>query len=72
MENRADRAKRSKSDFSQGPMWKCIVAQAVPLTFLLPAMGLGTDGVFLAEPLSNLIGGVACYAAMRMTVYKRL
>ncbi len=44
----------------------------VPLTFILPMMGLGTDGVFLAEPISNVIGGVACYITMRMTVYRRL
>ena len=30
----------------------------VPLTYLLPyAFGMGTDGVFAAEPVSNVIGG---------------
>ncbi len=36
----------------------------VPLTLLLPRMGFGTDGVFLAEPISNFIGGLACYLTM--------
>lgn len=44
----------------------------VPLTLLLPRLGLGVTGVFLAEPISNIIGGVACYLTMRMTVYRRL
>jgi len=44
----------------------------VPLTFILPMMGLGTNGVFLAEPISNVIGGLACYITMRMTVYRKL
>ncbi|MBR1929923.1 MAG: MATE family efflux transporter [Lachnospiraceae bacterium] len=44
----------------------------VPLTMLLPMTGLGVRGVFLAEPISNIVGGVACYLTMRMTVYKRL
>lgn len=44
----------------------------VPLTLLLPAVGFGVAGVFLAEPISNIIGGVACYTTMRMTIYKKL
>lgn len=44
----------------------------VPLTLLLPRLGLGADGVFIAEPISNAIGGLACYITMRRTVYKRL
>ena len=36
-----------------------------PLTYLLPyVFGLGTDGVFLAEPVSNVIGGLACFITM--------
>ena len=41
-----------------------------PLTFLLPRLGLGVNGVFLAEPISNAIGGLACYITMRRTVYR--
>lgn len=44
----------------------------LPLTLLLPSMGLGVRGVFLAEPISNFIGGLACYTTMRLTVYRRL
>ena len=44
----------------------------VPLTLLLPALGLGVKGVFLAEPISNAIGGAACFATMWITVYNRL
>lgn len=44
----------------------------VPLTLLLPMLGFGVAGVFLAEPISNVIGGFACYITMRMTIYKKL
>lgn len=44
----------------------------VPLTLLLPRVGFGVAGVFLAEPVSNVIGGLACYITMRMTVYRQL
>lgn len=43
----------------------------VPLTLILPFF-FGVIGVFLAEPVSNLVGGLACYLTMRSTVYKRL
>ena len=43
----------------------------VPLVFLLPRF-FGTDGVFLSEPISDLIGGVACFTTMMLTVYRRL
>lgn len=45
----------------------------VPLTLLLPQIGaLGVLGVFLAEPISNFIGGLACFATMYRTVYRKL
>lgn len=44
----------------------------VPLTMLLPMLGFGVKGVFLAEPISNVLGGTACYLTMRLTVYRRL
>lgn len=43
-----------------------------PLTVLLPRLGLGVDGVFLAEPISNAIGGSACFLTMWFTLYRRL
>ena len=44
----------------------------VPLTLLLPRLGLGVSGVFLAEPISNAVGGLACFITMYLTVYKKL
>lgn len=44
----------------------------VPLTLLLPMLHFGVNGVFLAEPVSNLIGGVACLCTMWLTVYRKL
>jgi len=44
-----------------------------PLTLLLPKLwNLGVNGVFLAEPISNLIGGVACFVTMVATVWPML
>lgn len=43
-----------------------------PLTILLPMLGFGVNGVFLAEPVSNIIGGLACFTTMWYTVYKKL
>ena len=43
-----------------------------PLTLLLPRLGFGVHGVFLAEPISNVLGGIACYTTMRLTVYKQI
>lgn len=43
-----------------------------PLTLILPVIGFGVKGVFLAEPISNVIGGTMCFLTMRMTVYKKL
>ena len=44
----------------------------VPLALVLPKVGFGVKGVFLAEPISNVIGGIACYTTMRLTVYKKI
>ncbi len=45
----------------------------LPLTFLLPRIGgLGSSGVFLAEPISNAIGGTASFVTMLVTVWRRL
>ena len=45
----------------------------VPLTYLLPyAFSMGTDGVFLAEPVSNVIGGSLCFLVMLCTVLPEL
>lgn len=44
----------------------------VPLTLILPAVGFGVTGVFLAEPISNLIGGLASFTTMILTLYRKL
>ena len=43
----------------------------VPLTLLLPLLpGIGLHGVFLAEPISNLIGGCACFFTMLRVIWR--
>ena len=45
----------------------------VPLTYLMPyALHMGTRGVFLAEPVSNVIGGSLCFITMLCTVLPEL
>ena len=45
----------------------------VPLTYLMPYMfHMGTAGVFLAEPASNVIGGTLCFVVMLCTVLPEL
>ena len=49
------------------------VVMVVPLTYLLPyVFQMGTDGVFMAEPVSNVIGGLACFVTMVVTVVPEL
>ena len=49
------------------------VVIVVPLTLLLPSVsGMGTNGVFLAEPISNFIGGAACSGTMLLLVWTEL
>lgn len=44
-----------------------------PLTILLPMiMNPGVNGVFWAEPISNLLGGCACFITMLLTVLPEL
>lgn len=45
----------------------------VPLTILLPRLwNLGVDGVYLAEPISNAVGGIACFTTMMCVVWREL
>ena len=45
----------------------------VPLALLLPKLfNLGIMGVFMSEPISNFIGGIACYSTMLFTVWRSL
>ena len=41
----------------------------VPLTYFLPyGLHMGTNGVFMAEPVSNVIGGSLCFITMLVTL----
>ena len=41
-----------------------------PLTVILPRLwNLGINGVFLAEPVSNIVGGLACFITMIFVIY---
>ena len=44
-----------------------------PLIIMLPVVfGLGTTGILMAEPISNFIGGAACFGTMLVTVWPEL
>lgn len=40
--------------------------------FVFMALQFAGQSVFQAEPISNVVGGLACYLTMRMTIYKKL
>ncbi len=42
-----------------------------PLTVILPKF-IGINGVFIAEAISNFIGGGACYITMWLTIGRKL
>lgn len=45
----------------------------IPLIILLPRLlNLGTSGIFMAEPISNFIGGLACFGTMLFTIWPEL
>ena len=45
----------------------------IPLIMILPTVfHLGTDGILMAEPVSNLIGGAACFGTMMFTIWPEL
>ena len=47
------------------------VILVVPLMLLLPRLwGLGAYGVFASEPVSDILGGAACYITMMCTVWR--
>ena len=49
------------------------VVIVTPLTLFLPSLlHMGTDGVFIAEPISNFVGGAACFGTMMLTVWREL
>lgn len=58
---------RSRSAVFFSLLRKAVIV--APLTVLLPALGWGVNGVFWAEPISNVLGGLACFITMLLTVY---
>ena len=45
----------------------------IPLTYIMPyALNMGTNGVFAAEPVSNIIGGSICFITMLCTILPEL
>lgn len=47
------------------------VVIVVPLVYILPRF-FGADGVFMSEPISDILGGAACFTTMYLTVYRKL
>lgn len=49
------------------------VVIVVPLTYVFPyVFDMGSNGVFMAEPVSNVIGGSLCFIVMLLTVLPEL
>jgi Na+-driven multidrug efflux pump len=49
------------------------VVLVLPMVIILPRLwNLGISGVFLSEPVSEVIGGFACFGTMLLTVWKSL
>ena len=45
----------------------------VPMTYMFPyVFHMGSNGVFMAEPVSNVIGGSLCFIVMLLTVFPEL
>mgnify|MGYP000096192914 len=45
----------------------------VPMTYMFPyVFHMGSNGVFMAEPVSNVIGGSLCFIVMLLTVLPEL
>lgn len=45
----------------------------IPLILILPRLfGLGTVGILMAEPVSNFIGGAACFGTMLFLIWPKL
>lgn len=62
---------RAKSAVFFSLLRKVIIV--IPLTCLLPTVkAFGVYGVFAAEPISNFLGGAACFITMYFTVYRKM
>ena len=48
------------------------VVLVAPLTLLLPGLGLGADGVFWAEMISQVTGASACFITMYLLIWRKM
>ena len=48
------------------------IVLVAPLTLLLPGLGLGVDGVFWAEFISQLVGSTACFTTMYFVIWRKM
>ena len=48
------------------------VVLVVPLTLLLPGIGLGVHGVFWAELISQVTGASACFITMYLLIWRKM
>ncbi len=48
------------------------VILVAPLTLILPRVGMGVKGVFVAELISQFFGGVCCFTTMYFSVFRKV
>lgn len=48
------------------------IVLVAPLTLLLPGLGLGVEGVFWAEFISQLCGATACFTTMYRVIWRKM
>ena len=48
------------------------IVLVAPLTLLLPGLGLGVEGVFWAEFVSQLVGSTACFTTMYFVIWRKM
>lgn len=48
------------------------IVLVAPLTLLLPGLGLGVEGVFWAELISQVVGASACFTTMYMLIWRTM
>lgn len=48
------------------------IVLVAPLTLLLPGLGLGVEGVFWAEFISQLCGASCCFATMYFVIWRKM
>ena len=48
------------------------IVLVAPLTLLLPGLGLGVEGVFWAEFISQLVGSTCCFTTMYLVIWRKM